>query len=59
MSLNPILQIDERMEELGPYEEEKERLRLERIANLRLYHSARKIQRWWRAYMVRISKEKV
>lgn len=46
-------QIAERLEELAPWEAEKEVERQERLAHMRRYYSARKIQRWWRAYMVR------
>ncbi|CAL8118683.1 unnamed protein product [Orchesella dallaii] len=45
--------IAERLEELAPWEEEKEVERQERLAHMRRYYSTRKIQRWWRAYMIK------
>jgi len=42
------------MEELAPWEEQKDAERNERADYLRKFYSARKIQRWWRNYMVSI-----
>lgn len=44
-------QIAERLEELAPWEAEKEVERQQRLAHMRRYYSVRKLQRWWRAYM--------
>ncbi len=45
-------QIAGRLEELAPWEAEKEVERQQRLAHMRRYYSVRKLQRWWRAYMV-------
>jgi len=45
--------IEERMVELGPWEDQQRKERELRSDYLRLFFSARKIQRWWREYMVK------